>query len=147
MKVPNNSSLRDASPGPAAASGGGIERRRRVAICSLSDKQVSAAITDMHDEAAHDWTVEELAQRVGMSRSTFALKFKGTVGGLADGAPHTLANAPGWGQNGEIPEIPLPKSLNRSATKPQAPSPKLLRKSWETRRGNIAVDTIRFPCR
>jgi AraC-like DNA-binding protein len=49
-------------------------------LFALSDKQMSAAITFMHDEPAHDWTVEELAQRVGMSRSTFALKFKDTVG-------------------------------------------------------------------
>lgn len=47
---------------------------------ALSDKQMSAAITSMHDEPAHDWTVEELGQRAGMSRSTFALRFKETVG-------------------------------------------------------------------
>ena len=34
----------------------------------------------MHDDAAHGWTLQELAARVGMSRSTFALKFKQTVG-------------------------------------------------------------------
>jgi len=34
----------------------------------------------MHDDPAHGWTLEELAQRVGMSRSTFALKFKKRVG-------------------------------------------------------------------
>jgi AraC-like DNA-binding protein len=49
-------------------------------LFALSDKQMSMAITFMHDDPAHDWTVEELGQRVGMSRSTFALKFKETVG-------------------------------------------------------------------
>ena len=49
-------------------------------IFALSDKQMSAAITSMHDEPAHDWTVEELGQRAGMSRSTFALRFKEMVG-------------------------------------------------------------------
>lgn len=49
-------------------------------LFALSDKQMSVAITFMHEEPAHNWTVEELAQRVGMSRSTFALKFKDTVG-------------------------------------------------------------------
>jgi AraC-like DNA-binding protein len=34
----------------------------------------------MHDEPARDWTVEELGQRAGVSRSTFALRFKETVG-------------------------------------------------------------------
>jgi len=41
---------------------------------------MSAAITSIHDDPAHDWTVEELGQRGGMSRSTFALRFKETVG-------------------------------------------------------------------
>jgi len=49
-------------------------------LFALSDKQISAAISSMHDEPAHDWTVEELGQRAGMSRSTFALRFKETVG-------------------------------------------------------------------
>jgi AraC-like DNA-binding protein len=49
-------------------------------LFALSDKQMSAAITSMHDDPAHDWTVEELGQRAGMSRSTFALRFKETVG-------------------------------------------------------------------
>ena len=49
-------------------------------LFALSDKQMSAAITSMHDEPAHDWTVEGLGQRAGMSRSTFALRFKETVG-------------------------------------------------------------------
>ena len=47
---------------------------------ALSDKQMRAAITCMHEEPAHAWTVEELAQRVAMSRSAFSLKFKETVG-------------------------------------------------------------------
>jgi AraC-like DNA-binding protein len=49
-------------------------------LFALSDKQMSAAITAIHDDPAHDWTVEELGQRGGMSRSTFALRFKETVG-------------------------------------------------------------------
>ncbi|MFX6254433.1 helix-turn-helix transcriptional regulator, partial [Acinetobacter baumannii] len=34
----------------------------------------------MHDDPAHQWTVSELANRTGLSRSVFALKFKQTVG-------------------------------------------------------------------
>jgi AraC-like DNA-binding protein len=49
-------------------------------LFALADKQMSAAITCMHDDPAHRWTLHELAERVGMSRSTFALKFKETVG-------------------------------------------------------------------
>jgi AraC-like DNA-binding protein len=49
-------------------------------LFALADRQMNEAIRCMHDEPAHGWTLEELAQRVGMSRSTFALKFKKTVG-------------------------------------------------------------------
>jgi len=34
----------------------------------------------MHEDPAHRWTLQQLAERAGMSRSTFALKFKETVG-------------------------------------------------------------------
>ena len=40
----------------------------------------SAAITAMHADPGHSWTLQALAARAGMSRSTFALKFKATVG-------------------------------------------------------------------
>jgi AraC-like DNA-binding protein len=49
-------------------------------LFALADKQMSAAINSMHDNPAHGWTLQELAECAGMSRSTFALKFKGTVG-------------------------------------------------------------------
>ena len=41
---------------------------------------MGAAITAMHDDPAHRWTLQSLAERAGMSRTTFALKFKETVG-------------------------------------------------------------------
>jgi AraC-like DNA-binding protein len=49
-------------------------------LFALADKQMRAAITAMHADPAHRWTLQELAERAGMSRSTFALKFKETVG-------------------------------------------------------------------
>jgi len=49
-------------------------------LFALADKQMSAAMQSMHDDPAHDWTIQKLAERAGMSRSTFALKFKETVG-------------------------------------------------------------------
>jgi AraC-like DNA-binding protein len=47
---------------------------------ALADKQMAAAINAMHADPAHNWTIQTLAERAGMSRSTFALKFKATVG-------------------------------------------------------------------
>jgi len=49
-------------------------------LFALADKQMSAAITCMHDDPGHPWTLQKLAERVGMSRSVFAQKFKETVG-------------------------------------------------------------------
>jgi len=49
-------------------------------LFALADKQMSAAITAMHDSPGHRWTLQELGERAGMSRSIFALKFKETVG-------------------------------------------------------------------
>jgi AraC-like DNA-binding protein len=49
-------------------------------LFALADKQMSAAITAMHEEPGHAWTLQDLAERVGMSRSVFALRFKETVG-------------------------------------------------------------------
>jgi AraC-like DNA-binding protein len=49
-------------------------------LFALADKQMSAAMNSMHEDPAHRWTLQALAKRAGMSRSTFALKFKQTVG-------------------------------------------------------------------
>jgi AraC-like DNA-binding protein len=59
----------------AEGSGGGVGW-----LFALADKQMSAAINSMHSDPAHHWTVHELAKHAGMSRSTFAVKFKETVG-------------------------------------------------------------------
>ena len=49
-------------------------------LFALADKQMSSAITAIHDDPARHWTLQELAKRAGMSRSIFALKFKQRVG-------------------------------------------------------------------
>jgi AraC-like DNA-binding protein len=49
-------------------------------LFALADKQMGAAINAMHDDPGHRWTLQALAERAGMSRSSFALKFKETVG-------------------------------------------------------------------
>ena len=77
-------------------------------LFALADKQMGAAISAMHDDPAHRWTLQALAERAGMSRSTFALKFKETVGASADGIPDALANAAGRRTGWRIPAIPSP---------------------------------------
>ena len=47
---------------------------------ALADPQVSAAMTAMHADPAHRWTLSELARRAGMSRSPFARRFRERVG-------------------------------------------------------------------
>lgn len=49
-------------------------------LFALADRRMAAAIGAIHDDPAHGWTVEALAARAGMSRSTFALHFKEKVG-------------------------------------------------------------------
>ena len=49
-------------------------------LFALADQQMSRAITWMHEDPGHPWTLQELAGHVGMSRSIFALKFKQTAG-------------------------------------------------------------------
>lgn len=49
-------------------------------LFALADRQIGAAISVMHENPAHRWTLQELAERACMSRSSFALKFKQTVG-------------------------------------------------------------------
>ena len=49
-------------------------------LFALADEQIGPAINAMHGEPAHPWTLQELAEKVGMSRSGFAQRFKETVG-------------------------------------------------------------------
>lgn len=47
---------------------------------ALADRTIGAAINAMHNQPAHRWTLETLAKHVGLSRSSFALRFKAKVG-------------------------------------------------------------------
>jgi AraC-like DNA-binding protein len=49
-------------------------------LYALADKQMGAALNAMHADPAHRWTLQALAQYSSMSRSTFAQRFKETVG-------------------------------------------------------------------
>jgi AraC-like DNA-binding protein len=47
---------------------------------ALADEKLNVAITAMHQNPAFNWTVQELADLTGMSRTVFAQKFKDAVG-------------------------------------------------------------------
>ncbi len=49
-------------------------------LFALADRQMGAAIDAIHEDPAERWTLADLAAKAGMSRSTFALKFKQMVG-------------------------------------------------------------------
>ena len=49
-------------------------------LSALSDKHMSVAIAGMHGDPGYPWTLQSLAERVGMSRSVFALRFRQIVG-------------------------------------------------------------------
>jgi len=49
-------------------------------LFALSDPQLCEALGLLHAEPGRDWTLRELARRVGMSRSSFAARFASLVG-------------------------------------------------------------------
>ncbi|WP_193187035.1 AraC family transcriptional regulator [Nisaea sediminum] len=49
-------------------------------FAALADPQLSAALAAMHAEPAHPWTLPGLARHAGMSRSSFAERFRARVG-------------------------------------------------------------------
>lgn len=49
-------------------------------FAALSDARLKHAVTAMHENPAHSWTLNELADTAGMSRARFAVNFRETVG-------------------------------------------------------------------
>ncbi len=47
---------------------------------ALHDSHIGKALALMHENAANDWTIQDLADRVGLSRSPFAARFVRLVG-------------------------------------------------------------------
>lgn len=56
---------------------------RRVSVgllAGLSDPALVRVLVALHEEPGRSWSLESMAQRAGMSRSAFAVKFKALVG-------------------------------------------------------------------
>jgi AraC-like DNA-binding protein len=49
-------------------------------LAGMRDRFIARALTLIHERPAHPWTVEDLARRVGMSRSGFAKRFADLLG-------------------------------------------------------------------
>lgn len=49
-------------------------------LFALADRQMNAVLAAMHAEPARKWTLATLARVAGMSRSSFAVRFKDSVG-------------------------------------------------------------------
>jgi AraC-like DNA-binding protein len=56
------------------------EKHLQNSLRALADTKISTALSLMHVDINRHWTVAELAAAVGMSRSSFALRFKTAVG-------------------------------------------------------------------
>ena len=62
---------RDLASQPAAQAGW---------LAGLQDELIGRALQLLHDRAAHDWTLDQLASDIGMSRSAFAERFVRLMG-------------------------------------------------------------------
>ena len=49
-------------------------------LAALGDSQLGPVLRAVHQDPAHPWTVQELAQRAHLARSTFAARFREHVG-------------------------------------------------------------------
>jgi AraC-like DNA-binding protein len=56
------------------------EERPRGWLGALADSKIGAAMALMHRDVARRWSVDDLAATVGMSRSSFALRFRMLIG-------------------------------------------------------------------
>ncbi|MGH8703337.1 MAG: AraC family transcriptional regulator, partial [Burkholderiales bacterium] len=57
-----------------------LPEQQRGWLAGLRDRFVGRTLALMHERPGHDWTVEELAGRVGVSRSSLAQRFTDFIG-------------------------------------------------------------------
>lgn len=49
-------------------------------LAGLRDRYVGRTLSLLHEQPAHPWTIEELAKKIGMSRSALGERFKALIG-------------------------------------------------------------------
>jgi AraC-like DNA-binding protein len=57
-----------------------LPEQQRGWLAGLGDRFVGRALALMHERPGHDWSVDELAERVGLSRSSLAQRFTDFIG-------------------------------------------------------------------
>lgn len=58
----------------------GLSEKTECWLAAMSDPHLSKTLAILHDKPDYKWTTHELAQKVGMSRSSFTQHFKNIVG-------------------------------------------------------------------
>jgi transcriptional regulator GlxA family with amidase domain len=58
----------------------GAQKTGLLALDPIRDGQIDQALALIHDTPKHGWTVDQLARKVGMSRTAFAVRFRTVVG-------------------------------------------------------------------
>lgn len=58
----------------------GLPESERSWLKGLGDQYVGRAIAALNDDLAHPWTVDEIAEKAGLSRSAFVERFSAAVG-------------------------------------------------------------------
>ncbi len=49
-------------------------------LAAIADRHISRAVAAIHDDPARPWTVQDLASRAGLSRTSFAVRFRRIAG-------------------------------------------------------------------
>ena len=82
---------------------------------ALTDPTLSAALTALHQQPAHPWTVDTLADHVGVSRATLGRRFTDHIGESPQRLPDPVADGPGRESGSATPTIPCIASPSPSA--------------------------------
>ena len=105
-------------------------------LSALSDMHMSIAITSVHNDPGYPWTLESLAERVGMSRSVFA------CASARPSAPRPWSTSPAgacfWLPTARrTPLTASPPSCSHSVTNLRAPMVRPSVASWAALQGAV----------
>jgi hypothetical protein len=108
----------------------------------LGDRRLACALSRMHAEPQRPWGLGDLAKAAGMSRTSFAVRFRDVMG-----IRRWLTSPIGacmWSSADCWRGRPSPKSRMRPATRPKAHSATRSSALWESHQGDIAKPRMRW---